>query len=52
MKKVRKMTLLVMVAAVFSLGILGCKSSGKKDADHPTTEHPEGDRPKGDHPKH
>lgn len=46
MSKIRKMTLLVLVGAAFSLSNMGCKSSGK--AGH--TEHPAGEHPKGEYP--
>lgn len=47
MKTIRSIIVLILVAAVFSLSAVGCKSGGKHNDDHPA-----GDHPKGDHPKH
>jgi len=47
MSNIRRVIALMLVAAVFSLGAVGCKSGGKHNDDHP-----HGDHPKGDHPKH
>ena len=49
MNKFGRATLLTLLAAVFALGTVGCKSSGKERHDAPpAAEQP----PKGDHPKH
>ncbi len=57
MSNIRRIMVLMMVAAVCALGTMGCKSGGKSD--HPQGEHPKGEypdkkteKPKGDHPKH
>jgi hypothetical protein len=59
MSNIRRIIGLVLAAAVFSLGTAGCKSAGKRDADHasgddPKAEYPhkKTEQPKGDHPKH
>jgi hypothetical protein len=59
MNKVKKLLVLVLVAAVVSLGLMGCKS--KSEGEHPTGEHPSSEHPSeetpseehpaGEHPK-
>ena len=53
MGNIRRIAILMLVAITFSLGAVGCRSTGRHDhADHPASAQPEGDRPKGDHPQH
>lgn len=52
MSNIRRITVLMLAAAVISLGTAGCKSGGKANpAEHPSTEQPKADQPKGEHPK-
>jgi hypothetical protein len=61
MISVRRITVVMLVTAGFSLGMSGCKSGGKVDSaehpkslqesDHPKGEHPKGEHPKSEHPK-
>jgi hypothetical protein len=62
MKKLKKLFVLVLVAAVVSLGLAGCKNSHEHPTgDHPssehpteetsTEEHPSSEHPAGEHPK-
>jgi hypothetical protein len=57
-----KLATVLLVAAGFSLGAAGCKSSDQSKpavgaageqpkTDHPAGEHPKGEHPKGEHPK-
>jgi hypothetical protein len=48
MTTLRRISVLVLVAAIFSLGTPGCKSGDKSHKD----DHPSKEQPKGDHPKH
>ena len=60
--KMKKLFILVLVAAVVSLGLTGCKEKSEPPAgEHPTEkkeaeekaaeEHPAGEHPSGEHPQ-
>lgn len=62
MNKVKKILVLVLIAAVVSLGMIGCNgksehptgehpSSEHPSKEAPTEEHPSSERPTGEHPK-
>jgi hypothetical protein len=60
MNKVKMVFVLVLIAAVVSLGLAGCKSehpSGEHPSsehpskEHPSEEHPSEEHPAGEHPK-
>ena len=57
MSNIRRITILMLVAAIFAFSAAGCKSGGKaRPAEHPTAEHPKvedkkPEHPKGEHPK-
>ncbi|MHC4843184.1 MAG: hypothetical protein ACYTFM_08280 [Planctomycetota bacterium] len=46
MFKLRKILILLLIAAVVSLALTGCKS----DQEHPTGEHPTEEHPSEEHP--
>ena len=46
MSKVKKVFVLLLIAAVVSLGLTGCK---KKESEHPADEHPTSEQP-AEHP--
>ena len=56
MSIIKKLLVLMAVAAVVSLGLVGCDKMGKKPAvEHPSKdkspdEHPSGEHPSGEHP--
>ncbi len=58
MNKVKKVFVLVLVAAIVSLGLslTGCKKKTEtttpdiSSKEHPAGEHPAGEKPAGDHP--
>jgi len=57
MSNIRRIAVLVLVGAMFSLGAAGCKSGGKAGPDEhpsagqPKAEHPKGEHQEGEHPK-
>ena len=62
MNKLKKVFLLVLIAAVVSLGATGCKSKSEHPEGEnpsseppakqtPSDEHPAGEHPAGEHPK-
>ena len=62
MNKLKKMFVLVLIAAVVSFGQMGCKQESEHPSgEHPTSEHPSeetpseehpsGEHPSGEHPK-
>ena len=58
MNKFKKLIVLLLVVAVGSLGLIGCKDKADHPTgnDHPSTEtateeNPAPDHPKGEHPK-
>ena len=51
MSTIRRNSILMLVAAAFLLGTIGCKSSGK-DGNTVQQEKDSDEKPKGDHPKH
>lgn len=52
MNRVKKLFVLVLIVAVVSLGLTGCKKKSKPPAgEHPTEEHPTEEHPTGEHPK-
>ncbi|MHC4708088.1 MAG: hypothetical protein ACYS8I_13500 [Planctomycetota bacterium] len=67
MNTVKKIFMLVLIVAVVSLGLIGCKKKSehptgdhpssdhpsKEDAtkEHPSSEHPSSEHPGGEHPK-
>jgi hypothetical protein len=56
MRNCWKLATVLLVAAGFSLGAAGCKSSEQKPAEgaageQPKTAQPAGEHPKGEHPK-
>ncbi len=54
MNNFRKITIVTLVAALSSLGNVGCKSGGKAGKEEHPKEYPQKktEQPKGDHPKH
>lgn len=61
MNKVKKVLVLMLIAAVVSLGLMGCKEKGEHPSgdqlssehpagEHPTEETPDGEHPAGEHP--
>jgi hypothetical protein len=48
MSKVKKVFMLVLIVAVVSLGLMGCKEKKEHPTgdEHPSTEHPSGEHPK------
>jgi len=51
MNKVKKVFVLVLIAAVVSLGLTGCKKhSEHPSGDHPSSEHPSKKAPTEEHP--
>jgi hypothetical protein len=52
MRNIRRIAVVMLVVAGFSLSVAGCKSSGKtRRSEHPTAEHRQGEHPKREHPK-
>ncbi len=62
MNKVKKVFVLVLIAAVVSFGLTGCKQKSESPSgEHPSSEHPTketpaeetpaGEHPAGEHPK-
>ena len=57
MKRIKKVLVLVLVAAIVSLGFAGCKDNGEHPtSEHPTeegstSEHPASEHPAAEHPK-
>ncbi len=57
MNKIKKVFVLVMIVAVVSLGLVGCKDNSEHPAgEHPTKEaqseeHPNNEHPNNEHPK-
>ena len=57
MNKLKKIFVLVLIAAVFSLVVTGCKKKSEQPAEErpstetPAEEHPAGEHPSGEHPK-
>ncbi len=57
MNKAKKLFVLLLIAAVVSLGLVGCKKHGEHpsgdhpSSEHPSEEHPTGEHPTGEHPK-
>jgi hypothetical protein len=67
MKELKKLFVLVLVAAVVSLGLAGCKNGPEHPTgehpssehpteetsteEHPSDEHPSSEHPAGEHPK-
>ena len=51
MKKSRKIIVLMLIAAVVSLGLTGCNNENKRSSgDHPTSEHPSKKTSSKEHP--
>ena len=55
MSKLKRILVLVMVVAVASFSLTGCKKKEHPEGEHPSKEaaseeHPEGEHPKGEHP--
>ncbi len=53
MNKMRKVFVLVLVAAIVSLGFMGCKDNGEHEhpaGEHPKSEHPTEEGSKSEHP--
>ena len=51
MNTLKKIFLVLLIAAVVSFGQIGCKShSEHPSGEHPTGEHPTGEQPSGEHP--
>ena len=51
MNKVKKVFVLVLIAAVVSLGLTGCKKDSEHPSgDHPSSEHPSKEAPTEEHP--
>ncbi len=48
MNKMKKMFVLVLIVAVISLGLTGCKDKDKSE--HPTSEHPSKEITSEEHP--
>jgi hypothetical protein len=47
----KKILLLVLIAAVFSLGLTGCKDKHENPSgEHPSKEHPSKEAPSEEHP--
>jgi hypothetical protein len=52
MNKVKKLLVLLLVAAVVSLSLTGCKSETEPPAEEPPTEETStGEHPSGEHPE-
>ena len=67
MNKLKKIFMLVLIAAVVAIGVTGCKSKSEHpegespsseppaketpSEEHPSSEHPAGEHPSGEHPK-
>ena len=57
MNKVKKIFVSVLIVAIVSLGLTGCKKKSEHPAgehpssEHPTEEHPTEEHPTGEHPK-
>lgn len=51
MGTLKKIFTLVLVAAIVSIGVTGCKGESKPPADdHPSSEHPTEETPSEEHP--
>ena len=51
MNKVKKVFVLVLITAVVSLGLTGCKKKSEHPSgDHPSSEHPSKEAPTEEHP--
>ena len=57
MNKMKKVFVLLLIVAVVSLGLTGCKGKSEPppeetpSQEHPTEEHPSQEHPSGEHPK-
>ncbi|UCC97046.1 MAG: hypothetical protein JSW66_14515 [Phycisphaerales bacterium] len=51
MGKLRRIFVLMLIAAVVSLGVTGCESKSEQpNEEHPTSEHPTEEAPSEEHP--
>ena len=51
MNKLKKVFVLVLIVAVVSLGLTGCKKKSEHPSvDHPSSEHPSKEAPTEEHP--